>query len=114
MVLYEVNLKIASDVFEEYMSWLKVHVKEMLSFDGFESAKYLTNSEQNDPGFVKVTMQYFVDSLDDLNDYLENHSQKMRSEGTAKFPNKFSASRRIFNVQEEFSPEPTVSSSFSI
>ena len=37
--IYEVNLLIDEDICEPYMAWLKPHMQEMLSIDGFCSAQ---------------------------------------------------------------------------
>lgn len=104
MVVYEVNLKISNDAFVDYVAWLTPHVEEMLTFKGFKSAKYLNEERSDEDGFHKMTVQYMVDSMSNLDDYLENHSQRMRKDGTEKFPDKFSATRRFFEVTREFTP----------
>lgn len=41
MVIYEVNLSIDEEIYEQFKSWLKSHVKEMLQFPGFIKAQIL-------------------------------------------------------------------------
>lgn len=104
MIIYEVNLKVSSEIYAAYMKWLKPHIKEMLDFEGFNKAVFLKESNYDDPKFEHITVQYYVDHMDDLNYYLEHHSQKMREEGIRKFPEGFSATRRFFEISDEISP----------
>ncbi|MFO1259432.1 MAG: DUF4286 family protein [Gammaproteobacteria bacterium] len=102
MVVYEVNLSIESDIFDDYMGWLTPHVEEMLTFKGFKSARYLSEQRAEENGFRKITVQYVLENMADLDHYLKNHSQRMREDGLRKFPDKFSATRRIFEITKEF------------
>lgn len=102
MVIYEVNLSINKDSFDSYLSWLTPHVKEMLNFKGFKKARYLNETKYDDHQTKNLTVQYEVDTMDDLEDYLTNHSSRMRDEGIKRFKDKFSASRRFFFIGDEF------------
>lgn len=104
MIVYEVNLKISSEIYKAYMEWLMPHVQEMLEFNGFEKAKFLKETNFDDPNFEHVTMQYQVDNMDNLNNYLENYSKKMRGDGLTRFPDGFTATRRFFELKEEIFP----------
>ncbi len=98
MLIYEVNLQIDTDIYATYITWLKKHIQEILNFPGFSKAQLLT--EQNNKISNNITVQYYIDSEDNLNNYLTNHAPQMRAEGLAKFKNKFSATRRIFTISE--------------
>ena len=47
MILYEVNLEISNEIFDEYMAWLRPHIQEMLRFQGFIKADIYTNTGIN-------------------------------------------------------------------
>jgi DNA-directed RNA polymerase subunit L len=102
MVVYEVNLKILASVFDDYVNWLSHHVRDMLKLDGFQRAKYLSEHPSREDDSIKLTVQYEVDTIANLQNYLDNHSKHMRDDGINKFPDQFSATRRIFEVKEEF------------
>ena len=53
MILYEVNLEISNEIFDDYMAWLRPHIQEMLRFQGFIKADIYTNTEQEE-GNTKV------------------------------------------------------------
>lgn len=102
MIIYEVNLKILPHLFEEFLIWLKEHIKKMLKFEGFKNALFLEeiSSKNDELKFKYITIQYHLDSLDNLNNYLNNHSKKMREDGLKKFPTGFSTSRRLFKIKK--------------
>lgn len=104
MIIYEVNLNIAATIFDSYLIWLTSHVRQMLHFDGFQSARYLSELSSEE-GFKKFTVQYEVDTLENLQHYLDYHANSMREEGVIKFSNQFSATRRIFEIQKIFYQE---------
>ena len=100
MVVYEVNLTIHGDIYSEFTVWLRGHVKEMLQFPGFIQASLL-KQEQDDPSDQeKLTVQYQLEGRDDLEKYLIECAPKMREEGIKRFKDKFSATRRVFKVQD--------------
>jgi len=101
MIMYEVNLKIAVEVYDSYRRWLLPHLQEMLQFQGFTSAKVLEQLDEDDGSFRLITVQYTVTSMDDLNAYLDNHATTMREDALRQFPGKFTANRRVFIVQDE-------------
>lgn len=103
MIIYEVNLKIAADIQIEYMQWLEQHVQEMLQFTGFLEAITLKDEETDDPAFVNLTVHYLMDTKENLQHYLNEHSQNMRAKGLKKFPNKFTATRKTFEVIQKAS-----------
>ncbi|MBT4962848.1 MAG: DUF4286 family protein [Francisellaceae bacterium] len=98
MVIYEVNLKVDYDIYENFQKWLNEHIKEMLVFPGFISATILQNTE-NSPN-NDLCVQYKIESIIFLKKYFDNHAPKMRAEGLNMFENKFQATRRILNIIE--------------
>ena len=96
MIIYEVNLIIEKETVSSFIKWLELHIEKMLEFKGFCSANLLRELEET------YSVQYCVDSMDDLNHYFEKYSEKMRNEGLALFENKFKASRRIIEVLKKY------------
>ena len=105
MVIYEVNLQVAADIFDEYLRWMIIHVQKMLTFPGFIEAKYLKEYavEEVNPlqlNFIHLTIQYFIDTKEHLSHYLQHEASRMREEGLQLFPGKFTATRRVFEILE--------------
>jgi len=99
MVIYEVNLTINRAIYSEFTLWLKEHVNEMLQFPGFiQASVFKLEEEISDQG--KLTIQYQLGSRADLDRYFTEFAPRMREEGIKRFNDKYSAERRIFEVQE--------------
>lgn len=101
MLIYEVNLSIEADIYNDYLVWLKAHVRDILKIQGFQEAKIFCENNLNDTSNKKsLVVQYSVTSKADLENYLANHAPKMRAEGIKKFGDRFSAARRVLELVE--------------
>ena len=93
-LIYEVNIQVSLDILNDYLSWLDIHICEILLIDGFESAKiYKETSASSD--FFAITIHYSVSSKSALDSYFDNHAEALRQKGIDLFGDKFSATRRI-------------------
>lgn len=100
MIIYEVNLAIDEDIYSQFQLWLKEHAKEMLQFPGFIKASILKPENESVSGKEKLTIQYQLENRKSLDVYFTQFAAKMREKGISKFTDKFSAERRIFEVQD--------------
>ncbi|MFO3103581.1 DUF4286 family protein [Legionella pneumophila serogroup 1] len=101
MVVYEVNLSIDNDIYNEYKSWLDEHIQEMLKFPGFINATVMHQALDGDSSDTQkhLTVQYQIESVEDLKNYFEEHAPKMRGDGVNRFKGRFSVTRRTFEVE---------------
>ena len=104
MILYEVNLVISDEIFDEYMVWLRPHIQEMLRFQGFIKADIYTNTEQQE-GNTKVVASYYVDNEENLHSYINEMSAGMRADGIKRFGDKCVATRRVLKLQEHYASD---------
>lgn len=105
MVIYEVNLTINNEIFNDYYNWLIKHIKIMLQFRGFKKAeisKEITPPNNNINDATKLTVHYAIENEIDLDHYLKNYASSMREDGIKKFGDKFNATRRIFLQEDVF------------
>jgi hypothetical protein len=95
MVIYEVNLKIQNNIFQAYYEWLLSHIKQLLNLPGFVRAEMglIENEEEDNQNHLRIS--YYIDSYENLNQYLTHFAQNMREAAIQQFGNQFSASRRI-------------------
>ena len=100
MVIYEVNLAIDKGIYTECKLWLKEHVNEMLQFPGFIQASIFKPELNEASDQEKLIIQYQLENMDDLERYFTEFATKMRAEGIKRFSDKFSATRRVFKVEE--------------
>lgn len=111
MLIYEVNLTVDAEVAPELSAWLREHIREMLTLDGFEAAAWYVRSDDPDAlpdedaltGPRHWTVHYQVESRDHLQAYFDTHAARMRQDGTDRFEGQFSADRRILDQKRTFS-----------
>ena len=100
-IVYEVNLSICNSIIDQYLPWLQTHVQEMLQFKGFKRAHvYQELQEVNINSQTNVIVQYQIETLEELTDYFDHQSHKMRQHAVDKFGDRFSATRRILRKIE--------------
>ncbi len=99
MIIYEVNLSVQPDIFAEYHQWLMSHVEDMLQFTGFKKAEIAREkeTENKDSDLLHLTVRYFIEHEQHLQDYLTHHAASMRKAAVEKFGDKFKAIRRVFS-----------------
>ena len=93
-LIYEVSIQVSLDILDDYLSWLDVHISEILDIDGFESAKIYKESITSSDSFA-LTIHYSVSIKAALDSYFSNNAEIMRQKGIDRFGDKFSATRRI-------------------
>jgi len=113
MLIYEVNLTVDEAVATEYSAWLREHIREMLTLDGFETAAWYTRSDGVNPmptapddaptGPRHWTIHYQVARREDLQRYFNAEAESMRQDGQDRFANQFLAERRILEQTRTFS-----------
>ena len=103
MVTYEVNLHVEKEIAEQFKQWLTEHIEHILNYQGFIQA---TISEFNTLPDLEIddieclTVSYQVDSMENLQHYLDNHAKLMRDDGIKHFGERFQAARRILSNQQ--------------
>lgn len=95
-VIYEVNLEISTNIYEEFVTWLKLHIVEVLKNPGFLKAQVFCLNSDNPNSLL--TVHYYVRNAKDLDLYLNEKALQMRSEGITKFGSAFTATRRILHA----------------
>jgi Domain of unknown function (DUF4286) len=91
-IIYEVNIEVDESITESFESWIKPHMNEVSSFDGFIDAtllKEINISEQ------RWSVQYLVASMDYLQQYFDLHAPLMRQQAIDKFGDSLKIHRRI-------------------
>ena len=97
-VVYEVNLDVESALADDYRAWLQTHISQMLALPGFVSAELLDIIEPVAEGRTAWCVQYRLRDAAALAAYLHEHAPKMRADGTARFGDRFRASRRVLRA----------------
>ncbi len=97
MIIYSVKIILEKSLSAEWLEWMKkVHIPNVLNTGYFFQADIYETIEPNcgneKESFV---VEYKCRCLQNYFDYVEKHSEKMRSEHNEKYQGKFSAERIV-------------------
>lgn len=100
MILYNVTVKIALDVHEDWLKWMKEkHIPDVLAtgfFETYRMAKIL-GLEDEEEGLT-YSIQYETPSMEVLNNYLALHAPALQKEHSERYKNKFVAFRSLMEL----------------
>ena len=99
-IIYEVNLRIQSQHADRFAVWLKPHIEEMCSFEGFIKADWYHNHEASSDKEVVWSIMYTLQDISFYQRYCAEQAPRMRQEGLDLFSGVFTASRRILHLYD--------------
>ena len=107
--IYEVNLTIQKDVFIKHKDWLIEHFHEMTEKNDFIKSVIFMEVNMNPLSddhfrYQKITAQYFVSNLKDIEEYLEKKSKNMRNQVFEKLGVASTISRRVLRAIDTHQP----------
>ena len=98
MIIYNVTVKIETDIHEEWVRWMKdVHIPDVLKTDCFLEHKFCRIIGRDDDG-PTYCVQYFVSDMKTLHQYQVKFAPALQKEHTAKFKDKALAFRTLLEV----------------
>ena len=103
MYIYNVTINIDESIREDWLNWIKPHIKEVLNTGRFVSAKLTQVLVEEEMGGLTFAVQYTAATRADLDKYYEVDAPKLRNDGLQHFGDKMLAFRTELKVIEEFS-----------
>lgn len=103
-VVYEVNIRVKSEVAEDYVKWLETtHIKDVMKENDFKSSVLFTVlGHEGDTEYRYYTIQSTLDSQEKIENYIVNVAPKMRSLTIEKFGDNFTFERRVLKFRKGF------------
>ena len=99
MIIYNVTLKVEKSVADSWVYWMKAeHMPDLMGTDLFIDCRLCRLLEQDEEDGVTFAAQYFCDGMEEYNEYIELHAEKMREKAFKLFGGKFVAFRTIMEV----------------
>ena len=99
MIIYNVTVKVEKSVADSWVYWMKAeHMPDLMSTDLFIDCRLCRLLEQDEEDGVTFAAQYFCDGMEEYNEYIELHAEKMREKAFKIFGGKFVAFRTIMEV----------------
>lgn len=96
MFLYNVTIGIDPSVEKEWLHWMKTeHILDVLNTGMFVTAKIYKVLHESEDGTISYSTQYFAESLDHVEKYLEQFAPALREEINKRFAGKHIAFRTL-------------------
>ena len=103
MIIYNVTINIDESIHDEWLSWIKEHIPQVLATGKFTEAKLTKVLVEEDHGGVTYSVQYRARSREDLDTYYSQDADKLRGDGLSKFADKMLAFRTELEIVDEYS-----------
>lgn len=99
MYIYNVSIKIAYAIEGEWIKWMKEeHMDEVIATGMFDSYSFYELVDPISDDGKTFVAQYFTDSKDRYEMYIEKFAPLLRQKGYDKFGNQFIAFRTIMKT----------------
>ena len=102
MIIYNVTANIDESVHQEWLTWIKDHIPQVLATGKFKKAILTRVLVEEDMGGVTYSVQYHSYSREALDAYYREDAQKLRNEGLKKFADKMLTFRTELEVVDEY------------
>lgn len=102
MIIYNVTVNIDNSVHQEWLTWIKEHIPQVLATGKFTEAKLTKVLVEEELGGTTYSIQYRAKSREHLEKYYQEDAQKLRAEGLKKFADKMLAFRTELEIVDEY------------
>ncbi len=96
-IVYSVTLNVEESIHEEWLEWMQnTHIPDVMRTGYFLSYRFLRllNEDPESTG-VTYSVQYYCESLEDLNAYMQKHARRLQAIHTERYQGNFVAFRTI-------------------
>lgn len=99
MIIYNVTIKVDNSAADAWVNWMKdEHIPDLLSTGLFIDTRLCKLLEQDDSEGITYVAQYFCDSMEQYNTYIDEYAMAMREKGMKAFGGKFAAFRTVMEI----------------
>lgn len=89
MLLYNVTVGVDKDIEMEWLQWIREkHIPDVLKTGMFVSSRIYKVLHDQDDGTISYSIQYFAESIDQVQQYLEVFAPVLIEEHRRRFQNK--------------------------
>ena len=101
MIIYNVTVNVDKSITEEWLTWIKEHIPQVLATGKFKEAK-LSRVLVDDDEADTFSIQYRAHSREALDAYYTEDAERLRSDGLKRFADKSLAFRTELEVIDEY------------
>jgi hypothetical protein len=101
MIIYNVTVKVEQDIADEWVLWMKnEHMPELMGTGLFADSRLCRLLEQDELEGRTYVAQYFCNTIEDYNRYIDEYAQQMRDKAFSRFGGRFMAFRTIMEIEQ--------------
>ncbi|MCB0570547.1 MAG: DUF4286 family protein [Phaeodactylibacter sp.] len=99
MILYNVTIKIATALHEDWLRWMKTeHIPDVLATGLFVEHRLLHILGEEESEGVSYAIQYLCPSLDAFMEYRDKHAKRLQEEHSRRYQGQYVAFRTLMEV----------------
>jgi hypothetical protein len=102
MIIYNLTVNIDPSVQGEWLIWINSHINKVLKTGKFTKAIFTKIVTDESIGEISYSIQYYAKSKSDLEDYIKQYSDLLKSDGINRFGDKMLAFRTKLELIREF------------
>ena len=92
MLLYNITIGVDTQIEKEWKEWMKTSlIPQVMQTGLFRDYKFYKVLTHDDPASVSYCVQYFVESIDQFNQYLEHHAKGFLDQQRQRYPDRHAA-----------------------
>ena len=103
MIIYNITANIDQSIHDEWLTWIKEHIPQVLATRKFTEAKLTKILVEEDLGGTSYSIQFRAKSREALEEYYAQDADKLRQEGITKFADKMLTFRTELEIIDEYS-----------
>ena len=102
-IIYNVTSNIDESIHEEWLSWVKEHIPQVLATGKFTEAILTRVLVEEEMGGVTYSVQFKAKSREALEAYYKNDASRLRQDGISRFADKSLSFRTELEIIDEYS-----------
>ena len=103
MIIYNITANVDQSIHDEWLTWIKEHIPQVLATGKFTEAKLTRVLVEEELGGTSYSIQFRAKSREALEDYYAQDADKLRQEGIARFADKMLTFRTELEIVDEYS-----------
>ena len=103
MIIYNVTINVDDSIHDQWLSWIKEHIPQVLATGKFVEAKLTKVLVDEEMGGTTYSVQYKARSREALDSYYRDDAERLRGDGVSRFADKMLAFRTELEILDEYS-----------
>jgi Domain of unknown function (DUF4286) len=102
MIIYNITINVDQSIHEEWLTWIKDHIPQVLATGKFTEAKLTKVLVEEEMGGTTYSVQYRATSRGTLDAYYREDAEKLKQVSFIKFGDKALAFRTELEIIDEY------------